>query len=93
MELDDIYKDLAKKYNVHPKVIERVIRVVFLFVRDTMREGTKNKPETFKSVFISGWGTFFPNLKKLERYKRKSEQYKFKQNKWKKKDTQEEPQG
>jgi nucleoid DNA-binding protein len=70
--LKKIYDELANKYGISAKEVEEVAISQFMLVRKVMQEGTKNKPETFKSVQITHLGKFAVRKHKLEEYKNKA---------------------
>jgi len=67
-----IYKDIANEYGKTVKEVEEIVVAQFMFVRKTMYEGEKNKPETFKSIQLTHLGKFAIRKYKLEEWKKKN---------------------
>ena len=71
--LKDIYTTIAKKHNITVRQAEEMAVSQFMFIKKTMVEGVKNKPDTFKSVQVTHLGKFAIRKYKLEEYKRKAD--------------------
>jgi nucleoid DNA-binding protein len=70
--LKEIYKEVAKEHGLTETEVEEIVSAQFLFVRETMREGEKNKPDTFKAIQLTHLGKFAIRKHKLEEFKKKA---------------------
>ena len=66
-----IYKSIAKQANLTVAQVEEIVQSQFAFVTQTMAEGVKNNPDTFKSIQLTHLGKFAVRKHKLEDYKEK----------------------
>ncbi len=68
-ELRKTFNDIAKQHNIPYELVEKVYLNVFGFVHEAITKGEKNKPDTFESVLIRHFGTFYANRKHINKLK------------------------
>ena len=68
-KLKKFLKRLSLDNNVPLEVIHKVIDSQFLFVKETMAEGIKNDPESFKTINLTHLGKFAKRDRILKKYK------------------------
>lgn len=71
--MDNIQKGLIRKHskinNITYEQGETIWNTLWKFLKKSMEEGEYDNPETYKSVYIMHLGTFYPNLKHIEKIK------------------------
>lgn len=66
--LDNIYWDLAKKYNLRKEVIENIIECQFRFVHELIKNSDINDINTFKSVNLTHLGKYLPRKWRIHKH-------------------------
>ena len=72
-ETQQIIREISRKHGVNEKVVEKVVKYQFQFLRDTMASGSMANPETLKSVLLPKMGTFYIKIAKLFYYRKMAE--------------------
>ena len=62
-----VIKNLAAKYHLPEIVIRKIVRYQFQFVNEKMGEGTKGVYDTFPTIRLLNFGTFFPRKRRIQR--------------------------
>ena len=68
-KLHNIIKKNSNRVNINYGQGEDIWDSVISFIKNVIESSEPNKPETFKSVFINHLGTFYPNIKHINKLK------------------------
>ena len=68
--LKKLIKEISFTHNIPIKVVEKVVEAQFLFVKETMANGIKNVPESFKSINLTHLGKFSTRDYVLKQFKK-----------------------
>lgn len=71
-----IYREISLELGISEKKVEEIVENQFLFVKDTMKKGIKNNPESFKNVQLTHLGKFAVRQYKLKEYQKMHERSK-----------------
>jgi len=74
-EIKKLIKELAERHGMPVDQVEKLIRSQFILVRGAMREGIKNKPETFKNVRLIKLGIFGVKPWRIEKVKENQDEW------------------
>ena len=58
-EVEDIIKDISLRNGIPFEVAKNVVYSQFKCIRETLKEGEYDKPETFKTVNVKYLGKFY----------------------------------
>jgi hypothetical protein len=67
--LNKLIREISLSTGIPKDVVKMIIDSQFLFIREVMALGEKNKPDTFKSVNVTHLGKFATRDYMLKKYK------------------------
>lgn len=69
-----IIKGNSRRVGINYGQGEDIWDSIIAFVKQMAEEGKHNDTDTFKSVFINHWGTFYPSMKHINKLKELSDE-------------------
>lgn len=70
-EIENIIKDVSLRHGVSYEVAKTIIYSQFKCIRETLKEGEYDKPETFKTVNVKYLGKFYTTEGKIRNVSKK----------------------
>ena len=67
-EVAELIHNIAVKYDLHPKVVEKVVTSQFKFLNKVLIDGNKRDTTTYKSLLLYRIGTFLPRPFRLKEH-------------------------